>query len=84
MVRGMAEAADAFGVKNFVLISTDKAVNPPNVMGATVCRDDHSELGEGTKPSLLPVRLGMCLGVVSVIPLFKKQIQWRAYNCYAS
>ena len=32
--KNVAEAADTFGVTNFVMVSTDKAVNPPNVMGA--------------------------------------------------
>ncbi|MDR4925432.1 nucleoside-diphosphate sugar epimerase/dehydratase [Peribacillus simplex] len=76
--RNVAEAADTFGVKNFVLVSTDKAVNPPNVMGATKRFAEMiiQNLAKESKTKFVAVRFGNVLGSRgSVIPLFKKQIQ---------
>jgi FlaA1/EpsC-like NDP-sugar epimerase len=77
-----AEAAINCGVKNFVLISTDKAVRPANVMGASkrfaeLVLQALSEREEGASPiRFAMVRFGNVLGSSgSVIPLFKKQIQ---------
>ncbi|WP_342433484.1 nucleoside-diphosphate sugar epimerase/dehydratase [Neobacillus sp. FSL H8-0543] len=76
--RNVAEAADTFGVHTFVMISSDKAVNPPNVMGATKRFAEMiiQSLAKNSKTKFVAVRFGNVLGSRgSVIPLFKKQIQ---------
>ncbi len=76
--RNVAEAADTFGVKNLVLVSTDKAVNPPNVMGATkrIAEMVIQNLAKNSTTNFVAVRFGNVLGSRgSVIPLFKKQIE---------
>ncbi|WP_148630471.1 nucleoside-diphosphate sugar epimerase/dehydratase [Bacillus sp. E214] len=76
--RNVAEAADTFGIGTFVMISTDKAVNPPNVMGATKRFAEMiiQNLAKESKTKFVAVRFGNVLGSRgSVIPLFKKQIQ---------
>ncbi|MED4534443.1 nucleoside-diphosphate sugar epimerase/dehydratase [Metabacillus fastidiosus] len=76
--KNVAEAADTFGIETFVLISSDKAVNPTNVMGATkrIAEMIIQELDKHSKTRFVAVRFGNVLGSRgSVIPLFKKQIQ---------
>ncbi|MBV7508964.1 polysaccharide biosynthesis protein [Bacillus sp. sid0103] len=76
--RNVAEAADTFGVNTFVMISSDKAVNPPNVMGATKRFAEMiiQSLAVHSNTKFVAVRFGNVLGSRgSVIPLFKKQIQ---------
>ena len=76
--RSMAEAADRFDCETFVMISTDKAVNPANVMGASkraaeiFCQN----LNKRSQTRFITVRFGNVLGSAgSVVPLFRQQIE---------
>jgi FlaA1/EpsC-like NDP-sugar epimerase len=76
--KNVAEAADTFGVGTFVLVSSDKAVNPTNVMGSTkrIAEMVIQNLDKNSQTNFVAVRFGNVLGSRgSVIPLFKKQIQ---------
>ena len=78
--QNLVDTADKFNCKKFIFISTDKAVNPVNIMGASkrVCEMivQNQSLITGSKTHFSIVRFGNVIGSVgSVIPLFKKQIK---------
>ena len=73
----VAEVANDFGVDNFVMISTDKAVNPTSIMGSTkrIAETYIQDLNSTSKTHFVTVRFGNVLGSNgSVVPIFKKQI----------
>jgi FlaA1/EpsC-like NDP-sugar epimerase len=75
--RNMADAADAFGTDDFVMISTDKAVNPTSIMGSSkrIAEMYIQDLNNTSKTHFMTVRFGNVLGSNgSVIPIFNKQI----------
>jgi FlaA1/EpsC-like NDP-sugar epimerase len=74
----IADLSVKYGVKKFVMVSTDKAVNPTNVMGCSkrICEIYVQALGKTCKTQFVTTRFGNVLGSNgSVIPLFKEQIQ---------
>jgi FlaA1/EpsC-like NDP-sugar epimerase len=76
--KNIAECAHEYGVKRFVLVSTDKAVNPTNIMGATkrACELVIQNIGKNSNTKYMAVRFGNVLGSNgSVVPLFKKLIE---------
>ena len=75
--RNMADAADAFGATDFVMISTDKAVNPTSIMGSSkrIAEMYIQDLNKTSQTHFVTVRFGNVLGSNgSVIPIFNKQI----------
>src|SRR5690625_7584622 len=75
--KNVADASHDLNIDTFVLVTTDKAVNPTNVMGATkrVAEMVIQNLAKQSKTKFVAVRFGNVLGSRgSVIPLFKKQI----------
>jgi FlaA1/EpsC-like NDP-sugar epimerase len=77
--RVVAEAAAEYGVERFVLVSTDKAVRPTNVMGATKRVAElivQNMNGDGKDTTFVSVRFGNVLDSVgSVVPIFRKQLE---------
>jgi len=74
----MADAADRFGSRNFVMISTDKAVNPTSLMGSSkrIAEMYIQDLDRTSDTHFVTVRFGNVLGSEgSVVPIFKKQIE---------
>ena len=74
----IADLADKYGVKKFVMVSTDKAVNPTNVMGCSkrICEIYVQSLNKNSKTQFVTTRFGNVLGSNgSVIPLFNEQIK---------
>ncbi|WP_127583429.1 polysaccharide biosynthesis protein [Paenibacillus koleovorans] len=76
--RNVAEASDRYGVERFILVSSDKAVNPTSIMGATkrVAEMIVQHINASSSTAFATVRFGNVLGSRgSVIPLFQKQIE---------